>query len=128
MIEMPIPVIDLQELERDIDCKWRYDPTKYPYVRKQNYFCCTHNYIPLKKKSCFYIKGNIKKQVELRLIGWTFPKSAGYRLFSGSFFYLKGYDKGMVHGYLVYDNPELKKVYGEDYHPTEAVRIVGRYP
>jgi len=120
-----IPVIVLGLLEKEYDCVWRDDPTKYPYVREAGYFCCTRRYIPLKKTSCFYIKGNIKKRVELRVIGWTIPKRAGYKLFTGSFFYLKGYDKGMIHGYLVYDNPELKKLHGEDYHPAEAVQIVG---
>lgn len=97
---------------------WFEDPTKYEYVRKENYVCSSPNFKPVKENKIYEFEHNGEKiKSKPRLIGYSIPTQVEEQLFTGVYYWLKPYDIGMPYGNIGYGD-------GRDSRPNEAVKIV----
>jgi len=97
---------------------WLEDPTKYEYVRKENFTSDSPNFKPVKENKIyeFEYKGE-KIKSKPRLIGYSIPKQVKEEVYTGVYYWLKPYDVGMPYGDKGYGD-------GREDRPNEAVRIV----
>jgi len=110
-----------------LKCVWLDDPTKYEYVREGSYQCCSPNYKPIHRKETTILSidnGKDIKKTPMKLIGYTKPvkTGTGMRIYSGLFWYLKGYDRGMPDAQYCYG----KYPAGHPYRPFEWVTFQER--
>lgn len=110
------------------DAIWLEEPTKYLYLRESNFYSCSPNYKPIKKRDkCYFCNKKIEKTCELRLIGYTKAKKSGNHLYMGTYWWLKGYDIGMPDekiGYGCEGRWKDGKKYGITVIPSEAVKFI----
>ena len=104
--------IKLSEIKEDMI--WYDNPANYEYVRKTKFSCCNVSFKPITKAD--------EKRTGCKLIGYQKPEKIsvypdGVTMYSGVYFWLKPYDRGMQNA---------KECYGQNknHYPAEAVKII----